>query len=72
MSAHLAICEGDDGIPLWALHPTVENVPTNKVLKWLAPYDLCIVLIDYHDRTSLIVYDGVLAYAVTECLIEVL
>jgi hypothetical protein len=71
VAAHLAICEGDDGIPLWALHPTVENVPRNKVIGWMDPYVLCIVLVDYEDGTSLVAYDGILSYAVTGCLFEV-
>lgn len=72
MAAWLGVCEGDVGIPLWTLNPTPENVPRNTLVKHLEPYQPCIVLVDYHDGTSLVAYDGIIAYAVTECLVEVL
>lgn len=69
--SYLAICEGDDGIPLWKNQPTRENIPTNTVATWLQPYDPCIVVMDYDNGTSLVIHDGVVCYAVTACLFEV-
>ena len=70
-SSYLAICEGDDGIPLWREPPTRENIPRNVVVAWLLPYDPCIVVYDREDETSLVVHAGVIAFAVTACLFEV-
>lgn len=70
MNPHLAICEGEDGIPIWSIPPTMQNISSNKLIGWLAPFDPCIILIDHKNGTSLVIYDGVVAYAVTECLIE--
>lgn len=69
--SYLAICEGDDGIPLWRDHPTRDNIPTNSVVAWLKPYDPCIVVMDHDDDTSLVIHDGVICYAVTACLFEI-
>lgn len=68
--SHLAICEGDDGIPLWLLLPLPENVPFNTLIAWLDPYEPLVVVMDRDDGTSLVLHDGLVAYAVTECLIE--
>ena len=70
-TSYLAICEGDDGIPLWKLPPTRENIPVNAVVVWLPPYHACIVVHDQDDETSLVVHDGHIAYAVTACLFEI-
>jgi len=71
MSAYLAIVD-EDGIPLWMLEPTQENVQRNTRIGWMDPYVPCIVMIEYPNGTCLIVYDGIIAFAVTECLFEVL
>lgn len=49
----------------------MRNVPTNVVTVHLAPYRVCVVIIDHDDGTSLVAHEGTLAYAVTECLVEV-
>lgn len=69
--SYLAIVEGDDGIPLWRDHPTRENIPTNSVVIWLKPYSPCIVVMDYEDETSLVIYEGLVCFAVTACLFEI-
>jgi len=69
--SYLAICEGDDGIPLWNKHPTIENIPTNTVAAWLEPYVTCVVVLDYDDQTSMIIHDGIICFAVTACLFKI-
>lgn len=70
--SYLAIVEGDDGIPLWRIPPTRDNIPINTVVVWLEPYDpLIVVMNNEDDGTSLIIHDGAIAYAVTACLFEV-
>ncbi len=49
----------------------MENIARNVLIVWMDPYVPCIVIIDYSNGTSLVAYDGVLAFAVTECLYEV-
>jgi hypothetical protein len=71
MSSHLAICDGD-GLPLWMLEPTRENVPMNTLIGWMDPYVPCVVVLERRNGTCLVAYDGIIAYAVTECLYEVL
>jgi hypothetical protein len=71
MSGHsyLAICE-EEGIPLWKSPPTLKNISNNVVIIFLDPYCVCVVIMDYEDDTSLVAYNGMLAYAVTQCLVE--
>ncbi len=71
--SYLAICDGDDdGIPLWSMRPTRDNVPVNTVVGQLRPYRVCVIVMDHADGTSLAAHDGVLAYVVTACLFEVI
>ncbi len=70
--SYLAIVEGDDGIPLWRIPPTRDNIPINTVVVWLEPYDPLVVVMDNEDDgTSLVIHDGAIAHAVTACLFEV-
>jgi hypothetical protein len=68
--AHLAMCEGDDGIPLWSVAPTIANIPRNVVVTFLEPYEPCVILLEMDDGTCLVAFNGFLAFAVTECLVE--
>ncbi len=72
LHAHLAICDGDDGIPLWEIEPTVDNIPRNTIVGRLEPYEPCVVLHELDNGTCVVAFDGLLAYAVTECLYEIL
>ena len=56
-----------DGIPLWNEPPLVERLRRNWVVGWLrdAP---AVLLVHRDDGTSLVAYDGRLAWAVTSCL----
>ena len=69
MSSHLAIVDGD-GIPLWLLEPTMENLQRNVRIGWMQPLVPCIVIREHPNGTCLIVYDGIVAFAVTECMFE--
>lgn len=69
VGSYLAFADGE-GIPLWSVVPTLENTLHNAVVAWLAPYSLCVVILDNPDGTSLVAHDGSLAYAVTDCLVE--
>jgi len=71
MLAHLAICDGDEGIPLWELVPTTDNITYNVMIGWLEPHEPCVVLMESTDGTCLVVFDGIVAYAVTACLYEI-
>lgn len=71
MASYLAIVD-DEGIPLWMLEPTMENVQRNTVVGWMDPFIFCVVLIEHVNGTCLVVYDGIVAFAVTECLFELL
>ena len=66
--SNIKFCQGDDGVPLWKNAPTPKNIPHNIVIEWLHPYELCVVLQDYKNGTSLIAFNGIICYAVTECL----
>jgi hypothetical protein len=68
MLAYLAFCEGEEGIPLWNIAPTINNITRNVTTGWLEPYVLCAVILSYEDGTCLITHEGKLAYAVTACL----
>lgn len=70
-STYLAICEGDNGIPLWSIVPTIQNISRNTTITFLEPHELCVILFEYDNGTCLVVYNGFLAFAVTECLIKV-
>ncbi len=70
--AHISMCEGDEGIPLWVNEPTIDNIPYNIVAAWLNPYVYCVTVLCKHNGTSLVIHDGIIAYAVTECLIKVI
>jgi hypothetical protein len=71
VSSYLAIVE-DDGIPLWMLEPTMENVQRNVRVGWMEPFVLCVVMVEHLNGTCLVAYDGIVAFAVTACLFEVL
>lgn len=68
--SHLVMCIGDDGIPLWAIAPTPTNIPHNVVVAFLEPYEPCILLFEMENGTCLVAFNGFLAFAVTECLVE--
>jgi len=69
--SYLAFVDGE-GIPLWSLEPTMENLPRNTRIGWMYPHIPCVVILERDNGTCLIAYDGTLAFAVTECLFEVL
>jgi len=71
MSSHLAICD-EDGLPLWRLEPTMENISQNELVVVMTPFVPCIVILERHNGTCIVAYDGVVAFAVTECLYELL
>jgi hypothetical protein len=64
------MCEGDDGIPLWQLAPNIKNIPHNLVVTYLESYEPCVILFEMNDGTCLVAFNGYLAFAVTECLVE--
>lgn len=68
---HLVICEGDDGIPLWEIAPIITNITHNNILFFLEPYEICILLTEMNDGTCLLAHNGIIAFAVTECLTKI-
>ncbi len=71
MSSYLAIVDGE-GIPLWRLEPTMDNLSLNVRIGWMEPLVPCVVILERANGTCLVAYDGIIAFAVTECLFEVL
>lgn len=69
-SIHLAKCEGDNGIPLWSIAPTIDNISKNISVTFLEPHELCIILFEIDNGTCFVTFNGFLAYAVTECLVK--
>lgn len=65
-----AVSDGN-GIPLWSMPPHMSNVMVNTLVGWLEPLSVCIVVFEDPSGTCLVIHDGSIAYAVTECLIKV-
>jgi hypothetical protein len=57
---------------LWLIAPTMSNISRNVVVTFLEPYELCVILFEKDDGTCLVAFNGFLAFAVTECLVEIL